>query len=263
MGSSGAAAEAPPLAAAEAPLPATTGRLLSQRGCELGWQRFDPRTGAGGAQGTVVLIAHGTLRNSAHMEGWARAIAERAGLPTVALDQCSGSMAGGRPADDAADLVALRKHLGFAEAIYVGVSAGGLAALTAASLDAAATRGLLLLDPVNAGGQARRAAGRVHAPVAALVARPQTCNAWRNIDPALRALSDATIVDLGRASHCDFEWPTDTFCRVVCLSTGGAARNERSMAAIRSIGVGFIAAIARPDPQALADWKGDIGTMLP
>lgn len=237
-------------------------RLMSSRGCELTWQRFDAPA-ATPAEGPVVLIAHGTLRNSNHMEGWARALAEGARLTAVALDQCAGSAPGGRPADDGADLVALRKHLGFEHAIYVGVSAGGLAALTAASMDPDATRGLLLLDPVNAGGQARRAAGRVRAPVAALVAKPQACNAWRNIDRALRALSDATIVDLGRVSHCDFEWPTDTFCRVACLSTGDSSRNERSMAAIRAIGVGFIAAIARQDHHALAHWKGDIGALLP
>ena len=88
---------------------------------------------------------------------------------------------------DGSFLVAQRTMLTMEEAILVVVSAGVLAALFAASQDPA-TKALLLLDPTNAGGQARSAAARVGVPVAALIAKPQICNAWRNIDPALETL---------------------------------------------------------------------------
>lgn len=229
--------------------------LPSVRECELRY-RIHPATTP--ARGPVVLIAHGFLRSGEFMAGWADAIA-RAGMTAVTVDLCASMTPNGRHADNGADLVALRRTLGIDAAVYLGVSAGGLAAMIAASLDPDATRGVLLLDPTNAGGQARSAAARVRAPVAALVARPQICNAWRNIDPALETLPDATIVRVDNASHCDFEWPTDTFCRVACLSTGGGERHRRAEARIRDLGLSFIEAIAAGEPEALSRWKGDIG----
>ncbi len=221
--------------------------IESVRGCELRYRVHRP---AAPTAAPVVLIGHGFMRDGSFMQGWADAFTA-AGLTAVTLDFCASSATDGRHADNGADLVAVRRALLEDEAIYVGVSAGGLAALIAASSDPAGTRGVLLLDPTNAGGQARRAAGRVHAPVAALVAKSQVCNAWRNIDPALQTLRDVTIVAIDRASHCDFEWPSDRFCRVACAQSR-----------IRDIAVGFVSAVADASPSGMADWKASIGTLL-
>jgi dienelactone hydrolase len=242
-------------AEAQAPDAAVVGTLPSVRDCEL---RYRIHPAATPPRSPVILIAHGFLRRGEYMAGWADAIAS-AGLTAVTVDLCASSAVNGRHADNGADLVALRRKLGIEAAVYVGVSAGGLAAMIAASLDPEATRGVLLLDPTNAGGQARSAASRVRAPVAALIAKPQICNAWRNIDPALETLPDATIVRMDSASHCDFEWPTDTFCRVACISTGGSERHRRAEARIRDVGLSFIEAIAAGAPEALSRWKGGIG----
>lgn len=240
---------------AQAPEASAVGSLPSVRDCELRYRIYPAATPV---RRPVVLIAHGFLRRGESMAGWAEAIAS-AGLTAVTVDLCASAAANGRNADNGADLVALRRRLGIEAAIYLGVSAGGLAAMIAASLDPEATRGLLLLDPTNAGGQARSAAARVRAPVAALVAKPQICNAWRNIDPALKTLPDATLVRIDEASHCDFEWPTDTFCRVACVSTGGGERRRRAEARIRDLGLSFVEAIAADAPEALSRWKADIG----
>ena len=231
------------------------GTLSSVRDCEI---RYRIHSAATPRQGPAVLIAHGFLRSGEYMEGWAEAITS-AGLTAVTVDLCASSTPNGRHADNGADLVALRRRLGVEAAIYVGVSAGGLAAMIAASRDPDATRGLLLLDPTNAGGQARSAAARVRAPVAALVAKPQICNAWRNIDPALETLPDATIVRIDSASHCDFEWPTNAFCRIACVSIGGGECHRRAEARIRDVALSFVEAIASGSPEALSRWKGDIG----
>lgn len=234
------------------------GTLASVRDCELRYRWH----GDALAHQPTVLIAHGFMRNGDFMAGWADAIAH-AGLAAVTVDLCASATPGGRHADNGADLVALRHALDIDSVIYVGVSAGGLAAMIAASLDPQATRGVLLLDPTNAGGQARSAASRVRAPVAALVARPQVCNAWRNIDRALQTLRDATIVPIDRASHCDFEWPTDLFCQVACVSTGSGASRHRSQARIRDVSIEFLKAIAEDGPGALSRWKGWIGVGPP
>jgi pimeloyl-ACP methyl ester carboxylesterase len=254
-----AAMLAAPAATADADLPAPPTRqtMASVRGCEVGYRVFAPQQHSGAP---TVLIAHGFLRNGDAMRGWAQAIAA-AGMTAVTADLCVSAASDGRPADNAADLVALRRRLGADDVVYVGVSAGGLAALIAASQDREATRGVLLLDPTNAGGQARSAAGRIDAPVAALVARPQVCNAWRNIDGALRTLRDATIVPMGRASHCDFEWPSDRFCRVACIALRADAPRE-AQSRIRAIGLGFLDALADRDPAAIARWKAAVHDAL-
>ncbi len=122
---------------------AAVGTLQSVRDCELRY-RIHPAATPG--RGPVVLIAHGFLRRGEYMAGWADAIA-RAGLTAVTVDLCASAAANGRHADNGADLVALRRKLGIEAAVYVGVSAGGLAAMIAASLDPDATRGVLAARP--------------------------------------------------------------------------------------------------------------------
>jgi dienelactone hydrolase len=231
--------------------------FVSIRECDVHYRVFRPREGTARAGAPAVIVAHGFMRSGEFMRGWADAIAAR-GIVAVTVDLCASSAPNGRHADNATDLVSLRRRLGFGQVVYMGVSAGGLAALMAASQDSATTRAVLLLDPTNAGGPARSAASRVRAPVAALVARPQVCNAWRNIDDALHTLEDATIVSLGRASHCDFEWPTDRFCRVACLSLRSDPP-EVARPRIHAIALGFIEAVASEDPEAMARWKAAIG----
>lgn len=235
--------------------PSQHGVVTSVRGCDVAYAIRRPATPV---NGPVAIIAHGFMRDGSYMAGWAEAIA-RLGITAVTVDLCASSAIDGRHADNGADIVALRHSLGIGEAIYVGVSAGGLAALIAASRDPEGTRGLLLLDPVNAGGQARSAAGKVRAPVAALVSKTQVCNAWGNIEPALHTLADATTVRIANASHCDFEWPGDRFCRVACAANNSRAEREQAQARIRRIGVDFVRAVAQGDAAALARWRGDIG----
>jgi len=237
----------------------TAGTIVSVRGCDVGYRVYRPAA-HDARSAPAVVVAHGFLRNGDYMRGWAEAIAAR-GLVAVTIDLCASSSPQGRHADDASDLVALRRELGIDDVVYAGVSAGGLAALIAASQDASATRAVLLLDPTNAGGQARRAASRVDVPVAALVSRPQPCNAWRNIDGALRTLDDATIVAMPHASHCDFEWPTDRLCRIACLSPD-ADPPAVAQARIRTAALSFLDAVASGDDRALARWKASLDELL-
>lgn len=244
---------------------ASEGVLTSVRGCEV---RYRVHRASSPESGLVVVIAHGFMRKGTFMSGWADAIA-REGTSAVTVDMCASLQPEGRAADNGIDLVALRGALRADRVVYIGVSAGGLAALVAASIDTEATRGVLLLDPVDTGapllsttGNAKSAASQVRAPVAALISKPQVCNAWRNIDPALEELAQATIIRVDGASHCDFEWPTDAFCRVACVSTSGGERRRRSETRIRELGLSFVRAIGADDSDALYRWKGDIGAIL-
>ena len=80
-----------------------------------------------------------------------------------------------------------------------------------------------------------------------------------NIDPALETLRDATIVRVDTASHCDFEWPTDSFCRIACVSIGNDERHRKAESHIRRVGLSFVQAIVAGEADALSRWKAEIG----
>ena len=198
--------------------------------------------------GPLVLIVPGFMRDRDRMRGWADALARR-GLLAVTMDFCQPTAFDGKHAENARDMIALRNHLGAASVIYVGHSAGGLAALLAAANDPAA-RGMVLLDPVDFARLGRDAAARNRVPGIALLAEPGACNLRSNMRGALARMPSVQTISIAAATHCDFEWPPDALCRAVC-DLGGPGRDRRiaSEQQIRSLAIDFIEA-SRPAPDA-------------
>jgi dienelactone hydrolase len=120
--------------------------------------------------------------------------------------------------------------------VLIGTSAGGLATvLAAAKLPGLA--GWIGLDPVDRTGAAVQAASQLTSPAVVLLAEPSACNLFgsgRSIARAVPALLRSTL--LHGATHCDFEGPTNRFCKVVCGGASSAmqarAREETVRAAI-------------------------------
>ena len=230
-------------AAAPAADPASTpaftvqrGHLQSVSGCRNDYTLHRP---AGVDSKLAVMIVPGFMRDRDRMRGWAAAIARR-GMTVVTMDFCQPTAFDGRHAENARDMIAVREALGLHAVVYAGHSAGGLASLIAAAEDPAA-RGMLLLDPVDFGGLAEGAAARAFVPALVLLAKPGICNLRRSIRHALPLLPLATIVAIDGASHCDFEWPPDGLCRMLC-DLGGREREARlrSERDIRALGLGFL-----------------------
>ena len=100
--------------------------------------------------------------------------------------------------------------------VLIGTSAGGLATvLAAAKLPGLA--GWIGLDPVDRTFTGINAARQLKSPAVVLLAEPSTCNLFgsgRSIARAVPGLLRYTLIR--GASHCDFEGPTNKFCRVVC-----------------------------------------------
>jgi acetyl esterase/lipase len=100
--------------------------------------------------------------------------------------------------------------------VLIGTSAGGLATvLAAAKLPGIA--GWIGLDPVDRTGSAVHAASQLTSPAVVLLAESSACNLFgsgRSIARALPWLLRST--KLPGASHCDFEGPTNKFCKVMC-----------------------------------------------
>lgn len=113
--------------------------------------------------------------------------------------------------------------------VLIGTSAGGLATVLAAG-KLPGLAGWIGLDPVDRTGSGTSAAAELAAPAVVLLGGASSCNLFgsgRDIAGALPHLVRATAWK--DASHCDFEDPTNNFCRVLCgkSSTAMQARIRR------------------------------------
>jgi dienelactone hydrolase len=176
---------------------------------------------ADGPADAVAIVAHGFTRTRARHRDLGRALAA-AGITAVipdlphVLDHWGNGDAVVELAHQleagALGLAAVQRS----RLVLIGTSAGGLATvLAAARLPGLA--GWIGLDPVDRTGTGIRAASQLAAPAVVLLAEPSGCNLFgsgRSIAGAVPNLLRST--SLRGASHCDFEGPTNRFCRVVC-----------------------------------------------
>lgn len=189
----------------------------------------------------VAVLAHGFTRDRLRDRDLARALAG-AGVIAVAPDLPSAVNLIGN-GDAVAGLVTdlERGALGIAPTprariVLIGTSAGGLATVIAAS-KLPGLAGWIGLDPVDGTGMGTLAARKVQMPTVVLLADPSVCNLFgsgRLIANALPSVSRAQR--MRGASHCDFEGPTNKFCRTVCgkgdAGMADAVRHEAVNAAL-------------------------------
>ena len=169
----------------------------------------------------VAIIAHGFARSRIRHGDLGRALAEAGvtavipDLPTVKdlwgngnaivdlVEKLASGAFGPLPSD--------RSHL-----VLIGTSAGGLATvLAAAKLPGLA--GWIGLDPVDRTGTGTEAAAQLAAPAVVLLGGASSCNLFGSGRSIARALPNLVRTTAWKeASHCDFEDPTNNFCRVLC-----------------------------------------------
>ena len=123
--------------------------------------------------------------------------------------------------------------------VLIGTSAGGVASLLAAA-ELPGLAGWIGLDPVDRTGTAVHAAAQLTSPAVVLLAEPSGCNLFgsgRSIARAVPWLLRST--KLQGASHCDFESPTNKFCKVMCGGSSSQmqmhARQEVVRAAVEML----------------------------
>jgi len=123
--------------------------------------------------------------------------------------------------------------------VLIGTSAGGVATLLAAA-KLPGLAGWIGLDPVDRTGTAVSAASQLTSPAVVLLAEPSGCNLFgsgRSIARAVPGLLRSTM--LHGASHCDFESPTNKFCKVMCGGSSSRmqvhARQEVVHAAVQML----------------------------
>jgi dienelactone hydrolase len=187
------------------------GRLTSRTGCVLTFDRYRPLRPV---DGEVVVLGHGFLRTKDQMSGLARALAA-AGMTAVALDFCRDARWRGSHVRNGFDMLRVADELKARRVVYVGFSAGGLAALIAGRNDPRAL-GVVGLDLVDAEAVGRHASAGFQRPLIGLAGEPAFCNADGNGLAVYAANPHARVERVRGADHCDFESPTDRLCRVIC-----------------------------------------------
>jgi pimeloyl-ACP methyl ester carboxylesterase len=125
-------------------------------------------------------------------------------------------------------MVTLARSLETGPTVYAGFSAGGLAALIAATKDASAS-GVVALDLVEDGGLGARAARELDKPLIGLMGEPSACNADGNGMSVLAAARSSEVERVRGAGHCDFESPTSRFCELVCGRTTASRTLRRGI----------------------------------
>jgi dienelactone hydrolase len=212
------------------------GALRSSFGCTLAYEVHEAEDRRAGA---TVVLAHGFLRDLGTMRGWARHLASH-GLRTVVVSLCNATPWDGRHERSAIDLRhvadALRPPDG-SGVLYAGFSAGGLAALLAASDDPGA-RAYLALDAVDSGGLAAR--GRWSGPSLFLMAEPSSCNADSNMVPIARTIAPEGVIRIPNATHCHFEDPFDPLCAWVCGRVEPTAAHDAIRDTVRSLATAWL-----------------------
>lgn len=229
------------------------GRLRSLAGCHYDWRLLEPRAPAHDA---LVVIGHGFLRNQQTMADLARALAA-AGSRVATLDFCNMKPWNGHHRRNAADMLALARHLGADRAVLVGFSAGALAALIATARDAREqgpagphVLGAVLLDPVDQDDMGLRALSRSQVPIVAMQGPPSSCNAGAVAGRRWAAGRPIDLLSFDDASHCEFESPTDWLCRSLCGDDQPADRDERTRRAVIAATVQSVAGILAETPAA-------------
>lgn len=187
--------------------------------------RVDVTPPAGGRDSSArigtVILAHGFTRSRVTMAGHAATLAQDGYWVVVPdLPYLMDSR------DNAVALRDLMRQLQQGAAgvpldrfVLVGFSAGGLSALLAA--DAPGVAGYIGLDPFDRpGGVGLEAARKLAIPAFLLRGPAAGCNAYSIAEPWVKALPNL-VEDrqFAKASHCDFEAPTDRICTFVCGET--------------------------------------------
>ncbi|MEL1231095.1 MAG: alpha/beta fold hydrolase [Candidatus Neomarinimicrobiota bacterium] len=169
-----------------------------------------------------VAFVHGFSRNmdsyhelAEHYASW--------GLGVITLNLLYSSIFDNDPLQDAIDLRDVSDYFSDGRpVIYVGHSAGAMRAIVAATEDtnAIAILGLDLTDGAyeDSGGEFL---GLMHAnmlsiPVWGLLGESSSCNAYGNGLNVYLEAENGNAISISEADHCDFEFPTNFVCTLLC-----------------------------------------------
>ena len=190
---------------------ASDGQIESSSGCKVTYTYFKP---AKRENGVLIVIGHGFMRSKKRMIRLAEHLASW-GMPVATVTFCNSKLWAGNHDLNGADMVAVSQKVNHTQNIYIGFSAGGLAAMLAANLDEN-TLAFFGLDMVDHIGEGQNIASRMTIPLYGLIATKSICNAYNNGLEVYEKSPHSTVMRVVDASHCHFEFPVDNKCSFFC-----------------------------------------------
>ena len=230
----------------------TGGKLKSSTGCEIAYTRFQPQNTQ---SGIMVILGHGFLRSGKRMKIMAQHLASW-GIDVATIDFCNSKLWAGNHDKNAADMVAVSQNFQATGTIYMGFSAGGLAALVASNLDYN-TQAYFGLDMVDHRGLGKSTAPQLNLPLFGLLADPSSCNAGNNGLDVYASASQAFVLKIADATHCHFELPMDSKCAIMCGRGEKRLSRQEIQQTILGLTTAFLLWQTDIDPSAASWWSVD------
>ncbi len=161
------------------------------------------------------------------------------------------------------NMVELGNYHGADKVVYAGHSAGGLAAIIAASLDSS-NLGVLGLDTTDTEGVfgvadfiGQQYAGNVTSTAFSIRGEPNTCNSNGNGLDLFEMMNNTYKVKVDEADHCDFEYPTNFGCQFNCENSNTSVSDETIRAEIVTLGTSAILSLTGLSSVGWSYWVGN------
>ena len=201
---------------------------------------------------STILLAHGFARSSANMLDWAHHWASW-GFNVLVIDMCHFS----DHEKNGNAIAELAVDLGIDAPIFAGQSAGGLASFVAGANTSNAL-GVLGLDATdNMDTLGASIAAQVSIPVLGLVGESSSCNAENNGITMLQGASNSTLLRVLEADHCDFEFPTDDLCTLLCQNNDATISDEAIHSTILALSTAGLLWLEDNSSEAWDLWTGE------
>jgi len=235
----------------------TGNAVISSCSSEMEYSVFTP---SGVSNPPVMILGHGFARSGSNMHGLAEHYASW-GIEVIVPNLCHSSFLDANHEQNGLDMVELAQQYGATSVIYGGQSAGGLAALVAASQDSN-TLGVLGLDATDTEDTIGLTyATSVQVPTYALLGEPSMCNSDNNGLSMFELVNNINIMQVTSSDHCDYENPTDWMCTTLCLNQSTSFEDVEIAPAIMFLSTAAVLKIVGSntssnawEAEAIEDW---------
>ena len=211
----------------------------------------------------TVILSHGFSRTGGvlndlgfHFASW--------GIQSVTMDLLHSSIIDNNPLIDALDLNHLANHIDIGDdspVIYLGHSAGAIRSIIAASqnLNAVAVLGLDLVDGQDSSNGNENFGTTYVAdltiPVWGLSGGLSQCNSFGNGLNVYLQATNGNNIGITEADHCDFEFPTNFLCTILCQGTNALFSDDEIREVIINLSTAFMIFHSGIDLNAIQLWS--------